>query len=575
MRPFLFAAALLLPTILPSLASAQSAATDRPLVYVIYFIPADRQAEPDHAARVERVMELTREFYRDGMRQNGYADRGFELERDAAGRLRLHEVRGKQPSRFYGRDGADRVKREVSDALATAGLDAQNLTMIVFQTLLEWQGSKAIEIGPYVGGGGPRAGAAYVFDDARLDPKLLTSKEPGGYYQRPCSIGQFNTHYIGGVIHELGHAFGLPHDKETDADAARLGSSIMGGGNHTFGRELRGEGQGAFLSPASALPLSVHPLFTGRSEPAVKLTLRLGELQADVQGKTLSLSGKVTGEPKPVGIAARNDPRKPTGDYDAVGWVCPVNADGAFRLSIGELKQGEHDLRLAIYAANGDSRRLEYPLRVDASGKPDLAPIAPSAVKEEAMAAFRQKDFDHLQQMVDRLNKPDQADALRMVRALLKLREAPATRSFASLPANAESVLLADMESKEAKVGWGEPLRNRVLDDDDSILLEVDGYWFESGLFAHAPARHVYEIGGQWKTFETKFGVQDGKEGTVVFVVRGDGKELFRSEKIRAGSLGETKLDVKNVQTLELIVEDGGDGKNSDWGVWLEPRVRR
>jgi hypothetical protein len=29
------------------------------------------------------------------------------------------------------------------------------------------------------------------------------------------------------------------------------------------------------------------------------------------------------------------------------------------------------------------------------------------------------------------------------------------------------------------------------------------------------------------------------------------------------------------VQTLELIVDDGGDGNGNDWGLWLDPTLTR
>jgi hypothetical protein len=29
------------------------------------------------------------------------------------------------------------------------------------------------------------------------------------------------------------------------------------------------------------------------------------------------------------------------------------------------------------------------------------------------------------------------------------------------------------------------------------------------------------------------------------------------------------------VDLLELIVEDGGDGANRDWAVWLDPQLHR
>ncbi len=96
----------------------------------------------------------------------------------------------------------------------------------------------------------------------------------------------------------------------------------------------------------------------------------------------------------------------------------------------------------------------------------------------------------------------------------------------------------------------------------------------EKGIFAHAPSRIVFGLGGKWKNFSALGALQRGGN-SVVFVVKGDGKELFRSPLIQGEDSAEVKLDVRGVKTLELISEDGGDGIGSDWSVWFEPKLSR
>jgi hypothetical protein len=57
--------------------------------------------------------------------------------------------------------------------------------------------------------------------------------------------------------------------------------------------------------------------------------------------------------------------------------------------------------------------------------------------------------------------------------------------------------------------------------------------------------------------------------------VKGDGKELFRSDLIKANQLQSLDVDVSGISRLELMTENGGDGTNGDWGVWLEPTLQR
>jgi hypothetical protein len=70
-------------------------------------------------------------------------------------------------------------------------------------------------------------------------------------------------------------------------------------------------------------------------------------------------------------------------------------------------------------------------------------------------------------------------------------------------------------------------------------------------------------------------GLADGHDGTCVFVLRGDGKELWRSKLINQGSLLAFDVKVQDVEVLELIVEDGGDGNGADWGLWTDVQLHR
>ena len=561
----------------PFLMCACSAVAEGPVLRTVYFIPTDRKPEPDFQARLDRVMTEVQRFYKNGMEQNGYAGMGFALDRDEKGALRILEVNGQLPMREYGRNDSGKVRREVKDALAKQGVDIDRETIVIFQLLLAWQDGKATEIGPFVGAGTPRYGTAWVYDDARLDAALLASKEPGGYYNHnPCSLGQFNTHYIGGVAHELGHAFGLPHDCQREAETAAKGNSLMGSGNHVYGRDLRGQGKGAFLSEASALPLSLHPLFTGKRVDAPPVSCRLSALKAAFNDGSIALDGQLEGTTMAKGIVALNTLLGIPGDYHAVGWTCPVREDGRFRLAMGELKPGDYSLRLRAFGPAGDAKTFEFRYHVDQQGVPDLTPFDEAIWLQSAYDAFKAKDGARLKAILAEIQKAHKADtqAFRKVAHMEELLSPPPPAALASVTANA--VLLGDVAFEPASsVGWGSPLRNQVVADDSGCLLEVGGTFFASGLYAHAPASHAYRLNGKWKTFSTKYGLQDGHGGSVVFVIKGDGKELFRSEVTRDHTVREQQVPVSGVQQLELIVEDAGDGPNSDWGVWLEPRLQR
>ncbi len=445
------------------------------------------------------------------------------------------------------------------------------------QVLLRWENGRAIEVGPYVGGGDGRFGAAHVYDDERLDAALLGSTEPGGWYGgRPCSIGRFNAHYIGGIAHELGHAFGLPHDCETQADRRTRGRSLMGGGNHTYGEERRGEGRGAFLSAISAMELRFARPFAGDVPDADATPVAdFPQIRAAVTNGRLVISGVVTGSPPVWGLAAWNDPTWIPDDYDAVGWTSHVASDGRFTLEIGELKPGRYELRLRTIHTNGRRTTLRLNHTVDTNGTPDVASIAGAVKLARAVEARKRGDGAAARRLASEVlaESPPQHVMHRKAEHLLRLLAPPPPGpSPAELPDTERSAELSRLAFKRASVGWGRVMRDEA---PEGVFIEIGGEFFHRGLWAHAKALHSFDLGGRWSRFRTRYGLHDTGHGSVVFVVRGDGRELFRSEIVRDHRARSLELDVRGLRELELIVEDAGDGISSDWGIWAEPTLER
>lgn len=57
--------------------------------------------------------------------------------------------------------------------------------------------------------------------------------------------------------------------------------------------------------------------------------------------------------------------------------------------------------------------------------------------------------------------------------------------------------------------------------------------------------------------------------------VRGDGHTLWKSEVVQADQLWPFQVKVAGVQKLELITRPTENGSGGDWGLWLEPTLRR
>jgi len=564
----------------PAMAWQNSSVTEPvgvPPVRIVYFVPSDMEPIPDREERLGRVMRCVQDFYRKGMEKHGYGLMTFALEWNSSEKLKLYEVRGKKKQEEYGRNDYYIVRNEVRDVLKSQyEIDAENELLVIFQLLLKRDGDISIELGPYVGNGSSLSGTAWVYEDDRLDSDLLTSKEPGGYYHGHCSLGKFNTHYIGGVAHEMGHAFSLPHVREWDSQRSEMGNSLMGSGNHTFGRDLRNEGTGTFLSQTSALRLSTIRAFAGDLPDAEKRgDWNIEELSAKEERsggrRAIVLSGRITASPKLTGIIAYNDNMNIPADYDAKAWMTKDLKDGRFQIIIDELETAPYQLRLDGVHENGKTSRLSVNYQVS-DNEIDFGSINSLIAEQRLRRFFRDKKADEIKLISE--NTAEDKTIRRMASHLFKLlTEAKEPIIVAKLPKKLHSADLTDAKFVVERTGWLGVHRGRVPGED--LFIRIGNQFFESGLYAHAPSNYTVELGGVWKTLSVGYGLQDGNEGPVRFIVLGDGKELFRSDDVKDHSLRKTSISVEKVRKLEMIVESAVQGNSGAWGIWIEPEIRR
>ena len=176
-------------------------------VRLIYFLPSDRPFRPGVVDSMKTVIRQVQSFYARQLRSHGYNDRTFRIETDARGEPLVHRVNGRHPDSHY-------LTHE-GEAVEVAGsFDfSQSVYLIVSDN-----SSNLVGAGSARGKGGRKgrnSGSAVVSAD--FDWVL--------------------------AAHELGHAFGLPHDFRDD-------SYLM-----SYGRTRNR------LSACSAGFLAVHPFF--------------------------------------------------------------------------------------------------------------------------------------------------------------------------------------------------------------------------------------------------------------------------------------------------------------------------
>lgn len=540
----------------------------------------EREFPEGYRTRLKAILEHIRDFYGAEMERNGLGRATFALDYDGSGALVIHEAVGSGTYDDYTQKASgDAIRKDGWRVLRKAGLDPDRETIVLFTNLATWD-PRALTFShrsPYQGTGGPRGGLAWQLDHPALDVKNLVLREPvirDREYGR-ISLGKHNSIFIGGIAHELGHALGLPHCRESADEARTTGTALMGSGNRTYGDELRGEGRGSFLTADSALRLASHPLFSGSVKGLdVRATARFSGLAVRAAGGGFVLSGAVTASPPVYAVLAYLDPEG-GGDYDARTAVAVPGPDGSFSLRCNGLVAGRPAvLRLVACMANGATTTVPYEYAVSADGAPDVAAMEATFALEPFLTALA---ADPRQAAALRDAMPDGSRARRVATAVLDGRSGKVpSLAASSVPADVKSVPLSHLVPAQAQVGWERPAYDHLPRPE--ALLVSGGELLETGIYAHAPAVHRYDLsGGGWKRLAGKCGLppQADDRGSVVFVIRADGKELFRSPTLKSGRTQAFDADVSGVRELELTTEDAGDGKNSDWGLWLGVELKR
>jgi len=210
------------------------------VVRLIYFLPNDREAQPDIDTTFDASIKRTQKFFADEMARHGFGSKTFKFETDQNENAIVHHIDGKHNDAFYQNDSFDRIFDELEGQFDFAN----NIYVIAVEI------SSGAFNGTVCGIGG--------------------NNKNGGHVLVPASGGCSDN--IALIPHELGHAFGLQHYFFNSADIMSYGA---------ISEDLSSKE----LSLCNAQWLSVHPYFNSDKVITRNLNTSIHPLSAEYDEK--------------------------------------------------------------------------------------------------------------------------------------------------------------------------------------------------------------------------------------------------------------------------------------------------
>src|ERR1043165_4087568 len=218
-------------------------------IKVVYFLPTDREPVKNYAQKIETLLAFVSDVYKRDLTSKGYACKGLDFEfKD--GHLDVRVLKGKQPAAHYNFAPAYNCSPKVFDLLIAEVAQAygpwnKNFYLVLAETYddgpCKWEWPGGFALGANWGAeGGAGTFCSWILRDEfcatsiEEQMKLLADDTPIpgrialGHGRMNSPRFEFIEDGFGAVCHELGHAFGCPHDSRL------VRNFIMGNGFRVF-----------------------------------------------------------------------------------------------------------------------------------------------------------------------------------------------------------------------------------------------------------------------------------------------------------------------------------------------------
>ncbi len=136
-----------------------------------------------------------------------------------------------------------------------------------------------------------------------------------------------------------------------------------------------------------------------------------------------------------------------------------------------------------------------------------------------------------------------------------------------------KAVSLSSLDVGKMTAGWSVPKAGQCVAGGP---LTLHGVAYPDGIGTCPASKFRIQLNASAKSFSAEVGIDDSahNQGSVEFIVEGDGKMLWRSGVIKGGeSPKPVSVNLTSVETLVLRVTDGGDGISDDYADWANAKI--
>ncbi len=314
-----------------------------PTIRLILFTPTDREPPATVPRRLTQIADATEAFLLGEMKRRGYPPAVSKLfRRNPDGTVKVTYVKGERPAsdpsyaKATCRDEAiDKAKRQLR-------IEGDGHIWWTFLYL----GDRPTRFSEWMGGGCARDGGWSIVNYESLPGEVRPDLNPGKGFNAEV--------FLKGTIHELCHAFGLPH---IGPDLSLgMGNSLMGPNSSVYAERKYSNADQIYLTEASAAMLWKHPVFSGSIEARQRQPeVKLAEFKATFSrtSNRTTLAGKLVADLPAHSVVVLDDLGKPEDEYWYRSHVARIAPDGTFKVAIDRLAKANGHFRIVFGFDNG------------------------------------------------------------------------------------------------------------------------------------------------------------------------------------------------------------------------------